>query len=93
MTMTSWLGAQGIGGAGTGFAEMATALRRRCELDGAIAAATGKAKQGNGDERRRPRLNSVAQKRKEATQEPSPCQHDAEDGHDRDWKPKEGHQR
>ena len=88
--MTGWLGAQGIGGARTGFAETAMALRRRCELDGAMAAATGKAEQGNGDERRRPRLNSAAQKRKEATQEPSLCQHDAKDGHNRDWKPEEG---
>ena len=54
------------------------------------AVATGKAEQGNGDERRRPRLNSVAQKRKEATQEPSLRQCDAEDGHGHDWKPKEG---
>jgi len=49
-----------------------------------MAAATGKAEQGNGDKRRRPRLNSAAQKCKEATQEPSPRQRNAEDGHDRD---------
>jgi len=82
--MTGWLGAQGVGGAGTGFAETAMALRRRCKLDGAMAAATGKAEQGSGDKRRRFRLNSVAQKHKETMQEPSPRQRNAEDGHDRD---------
>ena len=35
-TKVGWLGAQGIGEAGTGFAEMATALGRRCELTGAM---------------------------------------------------------
>ena len=52
-----------------------------------------KTKEKKGNERRRLRLNSVAQKHKETTQEPSPRQRDAEDGHDRDWKPKEGHRR
>ena len=53
----------------------------------------GKTEEEKGDERRRPRLNSVAQKRKEAMQEPSPCQRDTEDGHGHDWKPEEGRRR
>ena len=72
---------------------MVETLRRWQKLNGAMAVATGKAEQGNGDERRRPRLNSVAQKRKEAMQEPSPRQCDAEDGHDGDWKPEDGRRR
>jgi len=72
------------------FTETATALGRRCELTGAMAAATRKTEQGSGGKRRRPRLNSVAQKRKEATQETSPCQREAEDVHTRAWNAEEG---
>ena len=49
-----WLGAQGVGGAGTSFTEMVEALRRRQTHDGAAAMATGKqrrrvAKNGDGE--------------------------------------------
>ena len=42
MTKVGRLGAQGIGEAGTGFAETATALGRRRKLDGAMAVLPGK---------------------------------------------------
>jgi len=45
-----WLYAQGYGGAGARFAETATALSRRRELDGAAAVATGKTEE---EEKRR----------------------------------------
>ena len=50
----------------------------------------GKTEQGSGGKRRRPRLNSMAQKHKEATQETSPRQREAEDVHARAWKRTEG---
>ena len=54
MTRTSWLGAQGVGGARTSFAEMVEALRRWQTHDRAAAMATGKqrrraAKNGDGE--------------------------------------------
>ena len=52
MTRVGWLGAQGVGGAGTSFAEMVEALRRRQTHDGAAAMATGKQRrrvEKNGD--------------------------------------------
>ena len=65
----------------TCFVETRKALRRRCKLDGAAAAASGKQRKENGEERRRQRPYSATQKHKEATQEPSPRQREAEDGH------------
>ena len=83
-----WLDAQGCGGAEALFAETATALGRRRELDGAAAAVTGKTEKE--EERRRRRLGSynVTQKLKEATTEPFPHQRDAKDGHDAPGTPK-----
>ena len=67
-----WLDAQGYGGAEAHFAEMATALGRWRELDGAAAAVTGKTEKK--EERRRRRFDpyNATQKLKEATQETSP---------------------
>ena len=51
-TRAGWLDAQELGRAGTGFAELATALVRRRELNRAVAAASGKQrrrKETNGD--------------------------------------------
>jgi len=45
VTKAGWLGAQGIGEAGTDFAETATVLGRRRKLDEAAAVATGKAEE------------------------------------------------
>ena len=53
----------------------------------------GKIEQESGGKRRQPRLNRAAQKRKEATQWPSPRQRDAKDGHDRAWNQTEGRRR
>ena len=79
VTKVGWLGAQGIGEAGTGFAETATALGQRRELNGATVVVTGKTEEE--EKRRRRRLGSynVTQKLKEATTEPFPCQRDAKD--------------
>ena len=81
-----WLDAQGYGGAGACFAETATALSRRRELDGAAAVATGKTEEEEKRRRRRLGSNNTAQKLKEAALWPSPRQRDAKDGHDRAWK-------
>jgi len=62
--------------------ESATAM---AQLNGAAVAVTGKAEETNGEKRRRCRPYSAAQKQEEATQEPSPCQCEAERGHDGDW--------
>ena len=78
VTKVGWLGAQGIGKAGTGFAETATALGRRRELDGATAAVTGKQRRRENEERRRWLAYNATRKRKEATRKPSPCQRDAQ---------------
>ena len=91
--MVGWLGAQGIGEAGIGFAETVTALGQRRKLDGAAAVASGKQRRRNGEERRRRRTYNTAPKQKEATQEPSPRQREAEDGHERAWNPEEDRQR
>ena len=87
-TKVGWLGAQGIGEAGIGFAEMATALGRRRELDGAAVVVTGKTEEE--EKRRRRCLGSynATQKLTEATTEPFPCQRDAKDGHDAPGMPK-----
>ena len=66
MTRASWLGAQGVGEAIERYAAMAQALVRWWELAGDEQGDGKKTEQGSGDQRRRPRLNSVAQKRKEA---------------------------
>ena len=91
--MVGWLGAQGTSEARTGFAETVTALGLRRKLDGAAAVASGKQRRRNGEERRRRRHYNTAQKQKEATQEPSPRQREAEDGHGRAWKQKEDRRR
>jgi len=83
-----WLDAQGYGGAGARFAETATALSRRRELDGAAAVATGKTEEEEKRRRRRLGSNNTAQKLKEATTEPFPRQCDAKDGHDMPGTPK-----
>ena len=66
----------------------ASLRRRRRWFDGEGSTENGggggKTEQESGDERRRPRLNRVAQKLKEAALWPSPRQRDAKDGHDRD---------
>jgi len=87
-TKVGWLGAQGIGKAGTGFAETATALGRRRELDEAAVVVMGKTEEE--EKRRRRRLGSynTTQKLKEATTEPFPCQRDTKDGHDAPGTPK-----
>jgi len=72
VTRVGWLGAQGVGGAGTSFAETVEALRRRQKLNGAMAVATGKSRGRNGEERRRRRPYNAAQKQEEATPRPSP---------------------
>ena len=68
----------------------ASLRRRRRWFDGEGSTENGggggKTEQESGDERRRPRLNRVAQKLKEAALWPSPRQRDAKDGHDRAWK-------
>ena len=53
----------------------------------------GKIEQESGNEWRRPRLNRVAQKLKEAALWPSPRQRDAKNGHDRAWKQTEDRRR
>ena len=73
-----WLDAQGYGGAGARFAETATALSRRRELDGATAVATGKTEEEEKRRRRRLGSNNTAQKLKEAALWPSPRQRDAQ---------------
>ena len=88
-----WLDAQGYGGAGARFAETATALSRRRELDGAAAVATGKTEEEEKRRRRRLGSNNTAQKLKEATQETSPRQREAEDIHARAWNAEEGRRR
>ena len=72
---------------------MAQALVRWQKLNGAMAAATGKVEGKREEERRRRRRYSVARKQREATKEPSPRQHEAEDGHVRAWNQEEGHRR
>ena len=49
-TKVGWLSAQGIGEAGIGFVEMATALGRRRELDGAAVVVTGKQRRKKNDD-------------------------------------------
>ena len=88
-----WLDVQGYGGARARFAETATALGRRQKLDGAAAVVTGKTEKK--EERRRRRFGSynATQKLKEATQETSLHQREAEDVHARAWNAEEGRQR
>ena len=81
MTTVGWLGAQGVGETVEHFAMTAQALNRRRGLNGAAAPALGKQRKENGEERRRLRPYSAAQKHKEATQEPFPRQREAKDGH------------
>jgi len=65
-TRAGWLDAQELGGARTGFAELATALGRRRELDGAVAAVSGKQRRKKEEQRRS--LSFIGrQRRKEAT--------------------------
>ena len=52
-TRASWLDAQELDGAGTGFAELATALGQRRELDGVVAAVSGKQRRKKEEQRRR----------------------------------------
>ena len=82
-TTVGWLGAQGAGEINGCFTTTVESLVRRGELIGDEQGDGKKIEQGSGDKWRRPRLNSVAQKRKEATQETSPCQREAEDIHER----------
>jgi len=88
-----WLDAQRYGRARAHFAETATALGRWQKLDGAAAVMTGKIEKK--EERRRPRFGSykATQKLKEATQETSPCQREAENIHARAWNAEEGRRR
>ena len=92
-TTTGWLVLQGVGEAIEHLAAMVEALRRRQTHDRAAAAAAGKQRKENGEERRRQRPYSVAQKRKEATQEPFLCQREAKDGHGDDQNASEAHRR
>ena len=87
------LDTQGTSGAGTRFAAMAWALVRRQKLNGAMATAAVETEERSGGKRRRLGLNRAAQKHKEATQETSPRQREAEDVHARAWKRTEGRRR
>ena len=87
------LDAQGTSGTRTHFATMARALVQRQKLNGAMATAAVETEERSGGKRRRPGLNRVAQKHKEATQETSPRQREAEDIHARVRKRTEGRRR
>ena len=89
-TKVGWLGAQGIGEAGTSFAETATALGRWRELDGAVVVVTGKTE---GEGRITTTMSELYRAAKEARRShngdfPVPARRP--DDHARDWKQAEG---
>ena len=92
-TRASWLGTQGTSGAGTHIAPMAQTLVRRRGLNGEWRWRREKTEERKERRRRRLGPNNTAQKLKEATLRPLPRQHDAKDGHARDWNAEEGRRR
>ena len=87
------LSAQGRGEAVERFATTAQALVQRRGLNEEWWWRREKIEERKERQRRRLSPNNTAQKLKEATLRPLPHQHDAKDGHARDWNAEEGRRR